>query len=117
MPFFKSLVIAIIATLLLTYFLGASFLDLLGIETEQNIYVKGEILEPIKAISMSALMSVFLIIATLMIVLSVFGSIIFILLLGVGAVFMLMVGTLWPILLAAIIFWLLAGSSKSKAHS
>ena len=121
MSFFKSLLLAIMATLLLTYFLGASFLEFFGMDAiaEVNIKdnIKGNIMEPIQAISVSALISVLLIIAGLAVVLSVFGSIFLVMVLIFGAVLMFMIGALWPILLVGFVIWLMVRDTSKAAYS
>lgn len=102
MTFLKSLVLAIFATIFLTYVLGISLLEMLDI----NVYMEGELIEPLKAISVSALAIVTLVFIALAIVLSVFGSLIFISLLIVGSVVMVAIGVFWPIILIALIIWL-----------
>lgn len=102
MTFFKSLLLAIFATLFLTYALGTSFLELLDI----NVYMDGELIEPLKAIGVSAVAMVILVLIAFAIVLSVFGSFIFISLLVVGSVAMIAIGVFWPVLLIAIAIWL-----------
>ncbi len=113
MSFFKSLLLAIFATLFLTYALGTSFLELLDI----NVYMDGELIEPLKAIGVSAVATVILMLIALAIVLSVFGSFIFISLLVLGAVAMVAIGVFWPVLLIAVVIWLVTRdkvSSKEK---
>ncbi len=110
MSFIKSLTLAIIATAFLTYVLGTSLIELLDID----VYMGEELIEPLKAISISALVVCLLVVAGLAIVLSVFGSIIFVGLLGVGAAIMLMVGVFWPILLIAFVVWLMVRDSSPK---
>lgn len=109
MTFFKSLLLAIFATLFLTYALGVGFLELLDI----NVYMDGELIEPLKAIGVSAVATVILVLAALAIVLSVFGSFVFISLLVVGAVVMAVVGVFWPVLLIAIVIWLITREKAS----
>ncbi len=103
MTFFKSLLLAIFATLFLTYALGTSFLELLDI----HVYMDGEVIEPLKAIGFSAMAVVALVLIALAIVLSVFGSFIFISLLVLGSVAMIAINVFWPVLFAAIAIWLL----------
>ncbi|MBL4822501.1 MAG: hypothetical protein JKX90_03120 [Colwellia sp.] len=110
MTFFKSLLLAIFATLFLTYVLGISFLELLDID----VYMDGELIEPLKAIGVSALASVILVLIALAIVLSVFGSFIFISLLILGSVAMVAIGVFWPVLLIAVVIWLV---TRNKADS
>jgi len=110
MSFFKSLLLAILATLFLTYVFGVSMTELFDID----LYIDNELVEPIKAISLSALAAVVLVIVALAIVLSVFGSMIFITLLVFGGVAMVMVGVFWPVLLIAAIIWLITGPSRKK---
>jgi len=110
MSFLKSLTLAIIATLFLTYVLGSSLIELLDI----NIYMEDKLIEPLQAISISALVIVVFVVAALAIVLSVFGSIIFLGLLGVGAAIMFTVGVFWPIFFIALVIWLMSRESKHE---
>lgn len=115
MSFFKSLLLAIFATLFLTYVLGVSFLELLDI----NVYMDGELIEPLKAIGVSAVATVTLVLIALAIVLSVFGSFIFISLLVLGGVAMVAIGVFWPVLLIAVVIWLVTrnkSTSKEEAQ-
>lgn len=102
MSFLKSLILAIIATLFITYVLGSSLLELLDVD----VYMGSELVEPLQAISISAVVSVILVLVALAIVLTVFGSLIFAVLLVVGSIVMLALGVFWPILLAALVIWL-----------
>jgi len=102
MSFFKSLILAIFATLFLTYVLGTSLLEVLNI----NVYMNGELIEPVKAIGVSAVVTVILVLVALAIILSVFGSLIFVGLLVAGSLAMVAVGIFWPVLLIAVVIWL-----------
>ena len=113
MTFFKSLLLAILATLFLTYVLGVSFLELLDI----NVYMDGELIEPLKAIGVSAMATVILVLIALAIVLSVFGSLIFIGFLIIGSLIMVAVGVFWPILLIAAIIWLMTINKSEKQYT
>ena len=113
MTFFKSLILAIVATLFLTYVLGVSFLELLDI----NVYMDGELIEPLKAIGVSAVATVILVLIALAIVLSVFGSLIFIGLLIAGSLIMLAVGVFWPVFLIAAIIWLVTKNKPEKEYA
>lgn len=113
MTFIKSLLLAIIATLFLTYVLGTSFLELFDI----NVYMDGESVEPLKAIGASAVASVILVLIALAIVLSVFGSVIFIGLLIAGSLVMVAIGILWPVLLIALAIWLLTRTKHNKENT
>ena len=110
MSFFKSLILAICATLFLTYALGISAIEMLDID----LYMGDRLVEPLKAISVSALVMVVLVIAAIAIVLSVFGSIIFILMLVFGGLAMVAVGVFWPVFLIAGVIWLLC---REKGHN
>jgi len=109
MSFFKSLLLAIFATFFLTYVLGISLLEMFDI----NITMNNELIEPLKAISVSALVVVVLVLVALAIVMSVFGSIIFIVMLVLGSLAMVAVGVFWPVFLIAAIIWLVS-SKKEK---
>ncbi|MDP7592435.1 MAG: hypothetical protein QF552_07020 [Litorilituus sp.] len=102
MSFFKSLILAIFATLFLTYVLGTSLLEVLNI----SVYMNGELIEPVKAIGVSAVVTVILVLVALAIILSVFGSLIFVGLLVAGSLAMVAVGIFWPVLLIAVVIWL-----------
>jgi hypothetical protein len=117
MSFFKSLLLAIITTVLLTYFLGASFLEFFGIDGVTDANIKDGVLAPIQAISVSALISVLLIIAGLAVVLSVFGSIFLVMMLVFGVVVMAMIGAFWPILLVGFVIWLMVRDTSKAAYS
>jgi len=110
MSFFKSLLLAIFATILLTYALGAGFFELLDID----IYMGHEHIEPLKAISISALVIVLLVLAAFAVVLSVFGSIILIVMLSLGAVGMVMIGIFWPVLLVALVIWVVTKDKRKQ---
>jgi hypothetical protein len=109
MSFFKSLFLAIFATLFLTYVLGVSFIDFFDVD----IYMGEQIVEPLKAISISALVMVLLVLVALAIAMSVFGSLIFIVMLLLGGGAMLLVGVFWPILLVAGVIWLTTRDKSS----
>ena len=112
MSFFKSLILAIFATLFLTYVLGSSFIEMLDID----VYMGDELIEPLKAISISAVVVVLLVLLALAIVLSVFGSLIFIAMLILGGFAMVMIGVFWPILLIAGIIWLITRDKKTVQY-
>jgi len=112
MTFFKSLVLAIFATIFLTYVFGTSFLQLFDI----NVYMDGELVEPLKAIGVSALATVILVLIALAIVLSVFGSLIFIGLLIAGAIAMVAIGVFWPVFLIAGVIWLVTRNKPAKQY-
>jgi hypothetical protein len=111
MSFFKSFLLAIIATLFLTYVLGISLIELLDVD----VYMGEKLIEPLKAISISALVVVSLVLVALAIVLSVFGSIIFVSMLIFGGVAMVMLGIFWPIFLIAVVIWLLTRDNTRTA--
>ncbi|WOH37102.1 hypothetical protein RI844_17295 [Thalassotalea fonticola] len=101
MTFFKSLLLAIIATLMLTYAFGISLIELFNV----SFYMGHQEVEPLKVISLSAIVAILLVFAALAIVLSVFGTIIFSILLVCGGVLMVGVGVFWPIILIAVLIW------------
>jgi hypothetical protein len=109
MSFFKSLCLAIFATLFLTYVLGVSFMELLDVD----IYMGEQVVEPLKAISFSALVVVLLVLVALAIAMSVFGSLIFIAMLLLGGGAMLFVGVFWPILIVAGVIWLVTRDKRT----
>jgi len=111
MSFFKSFMLAIIATLFLTYVLGISFIEMFNVD----LYVGEELIEPLKAISVSALIMVVLVIVAFAIVMSVFGSLIFICMMIFGAFAMVMIGVFWPVIFITFIIWLMARDKKQIA--
>lgn len=113
MTFFKSLLLALFATLFLTYVLGVSVLELLDI----NVYMDGQLIEPLKAIGVSALATIILVLIALAIVLSVFGSLIFIGILIAGSILMVAIGVFWPVLLIAVIIWLVTRNKSQIQYN
>ena len=113
MSFFKSLILAIIATLLLTYVLGASFLQWF----DAHLYLDDHHVEPFYAISVSALVAVVLVLIALAIVLSVFGSVIFIGLLIACSIATALLGIFWPVLVMALIIYWLFKDEKARTYS
>ncbi|MCI2284832.1 hypothetical protein L3081_17335 [Colwellia sp. MSW7] len=113
MTFFKSLLLAIFATLFLTYVLGTSFLEFLDID----VYMDGQLIEPLKAVGVSAVATVILVLIALAIVLSVFGSLIFIALLIAGSIVMVAIGIFWPVLLIALIIWLVTRNKSEIQYN
>ncbi|AZQ83046.1 hypothetical protein EKO29_02605 [Colwellia sp. Arc7-635] len=112
MSFFKALFLAIFATIFLTYVLGTSFIDLLNVD----IYMDEKLIEPLKAISISALVVVILVLVALAIAMSVFGSLIFVAMLVLGGCAMLLVGVFWPIFLAAGVIWLITRDKRAVQY-
>ncbi|KGJ88432.1 hypothetical protein [Thalassotalea sp. ND16A] len=102
MTFFKSLILAVFATIMLTYVFGVSIIEWFDI----SIYRDQHQVEPLKAISISALVMVVLVVAALAIVLSVFGTLIFACLLLCGGILLVGVGIFWPIFFIAMVIWL-----------
>jgi len=108
MSFFKACFLAVIATLFLTYVLGATLTELLDI----NVVIDDKVIEPLKVISVSALVAVFLVIAAIAIVVSVFGTVIFAGMLLLGGVFLFFLGIFWPFTLILIAAWLIVRDKK-----
>jgi hypothetical protein len=102
MTLIKSLMLAVIITLLLTYTMGASLLDWLAIEVTMN----HQLLEPMQAISTAAVIVVILVVLLLVIAFSVFGLLMFSAFIAAGAMLMLSFSFLWPIIIIAAIVWL-----------
>ncbi len=111
MSFFKSLFLAIFATLFITYALGVGLLELFDV----GIYLGEEMMEPLKAISISALIAVFIVLAALAIVFTVFGTIIFVGVIVAGALALGILGVFWPIFLAAFVIYIVC-RDKSQAQ-
>ena len=112
MSFFKSLCLAIFATMFLTYVLGTSLIELLDVD----IYIGEQLIEPLKAISISALVVVLLVLVALAIAMSVFGSLIFIVILVLGGGAMLLIGVFWPIILIAMVIWLVTRDKRTPQY-
>ncbi len=110
MSFFKSLTLAILATIFLTYVFGVGMLELM----DMHVMIDGEVMEPLKAIGVSALVVVILVVVALAIVLSVFGSLIFIGMVLFGSIAMVTVGVFWPILLMAVVIWIFSRNNSSR---
>lgn len=110
---FKSLVLAILATIFLTFVLGSSLIELLDVD----VYMGNQLIEPLKAISLSAIVVVLLVIAALAIVLSVFGTIIFVGLLVFGGIALALIGVFWPVLLIAGLIWLVVRDKPSPQYN
>jgi len=113
MSFFKSLILAIFATIFLTYVLGASMLELMNLD----VMIDGEVIEPLKAIGVSALVVVLLVVIALAIVLSVFGSLIFVGFVLFGSIAMVTLGVFWPILLMAVVIWLFSRNKQPRQYA
>lgn len=113
MSFIKSLLLAIAATLFITYVLGVSVLDLFDVD----IYMGDQLVEPLKTIGFAALIAVVLVVVALAIVLTVFGSMIFAGLLVIGGIGLVAVGVFWPIIMIALVLWLvLRENPKRTVH-
>mgnify|MGYP000270928802 CR=1 FL=1 len=110
---FKSLVLAILATIFLTFVLGSSLIELLDVD----VYMDNQLIEPLKAISLSAIVVVLLVVAALAIVLSVFGTIIFVGLLIFGGIALALIGVFWPVLLIAGLIWLVVRDKPSPQYN
>ncbi|WP_057832878.1 hypothetical protein [Colwellia sp. TT2012] len=113
MSFFKSLILAIVATIFLTYVFGVGMLEMMNV----HVMMDGEVIEPLKAIGVSALVVVLIVVIALAIVLSVFGSLIFICLVLCGSIAMVTIGVFWPILLMAVVIWLFSGNKDTKRYA
>jgi|GEM_PF-641239 len=110
MTFFKSLILAIIATIFLTYMFETSIVELLNVD----LYINDKLIEPITDFGISAFIVALITIVTLVIVLSVFGSLFFVGILGVGAIILSLIGLIWPMVLAAFIIWLVTKNSSNN---
>mgnify|MGYP006090934533 CR=1 FL=1 len=113
MSFFKSLILAILATIFLTYVFGVGMLEIINL----NVMIDGEVIEPLKAIGVSALVVMLLVIIALAMVLSVFGSLLFISLILLGSIAMVAIGVFWPIVLIALVIWLFSRNKNTKRYA
>lgn len=111
MSFLKSLLLAIIAIFILSYVFGLfsfashSFDNNAAALTHMHVVFNGEVLEPIKALGLSAVFVVLLFMLALVAVFSVFGGLFFIALFILGCVVMFTLSTFWPILMIAFAIW------------
>ena len=113
MSFFKSLILAIVATLFITYALGVGLLEVF----DMGITIGDEVVEPLQAIGVSALVAVLLVLAALAIVFTVFGSLIFVGMMVFGGIALCAIGVFWPILLVAVIIWLICRDKPQATYS
>lgn len=110
MSFFKSFLLAIIATVFLTYIFGASMVEMMNL----HVMVDGEAVAPLAAIGFSALVIAIMVVVALTIALSMFGGFIFLTLLIVGGIGMLFIGVFWPVLLIAVAIWLFSRNNQTR---
>ena len=103
MAFVKALIIAILVTLLITYFLGSSIFNVIGYGVAEH----ASWLESMKAINLSALAALFFIIVASVVVFAVFGTIIFIIGLVFLAIVLAILGAFWPVVLVACLLYFL----------
>ncbi|WP_371186807.1 hypothetical protein [Thalassotalea maritima] len=111
MKFFKALLLAIVVSVLLTWALGISTLELLGIGdalAEQHINL-------LSAVSYSALAVVVIGIVLTVILVSVFGLIAFIGISVVAGLLALGVGMAWPFILVAFVIYFCTRERPIKA--
>jgi hypothetical protein len=113
LSFFKSLILAILAAIFLTYVFGVGMLEVMNL----NVMIDGEVIEPLKAIGVSALVVMLLVIIALAMVLSVFGSLLFISLILLGSIAMVAIGVFWPIVLIALVIWLFSRNKNTKRYA
>ncbi|QBY03830.1 hypothetical protein E2K93_05295 [Thalassotalea sp. HSM 43] len=103
MSFLKALLLAIVATLVITWALGVSLIELFNV----SLYVEQQQIESWTAVSVAALIAVIVAIVTAAILVSVFGFVIFVLLSLFVALAALGIGLFWPVLLVALAIHLL----------
>jgi hypothetical protein len=104
----KSLMLAIFVTLFITCVLGISFIEMFNVD----LYVGQELIAPLKAISVSAMIMVIIVMLAFAIVISVFGSLIFIGMMLFGIFAMVMMGVFWPVIFITLIIWLMVRDKK-----
>jgi small-conductance mechanosensitive channel len=105
MAFLKSLIIAVFATIVLTYFFGVTLIEWFNIDLNLSGGFAQDSIEPLKKISVSAILAVVLLIVAVIIVFSVFGTIIVATFLSIGLILMLLLGAFWPIVFIGLIIW------------
>ncbi len=110
MSFIKALFLAIIATIFLTYVFGHGLIEMLNV----NVYMDERLTDPIKSISIAALIVMIIFMAASAIILSVFGSILFISMLVFGVIAIVTLGVFWPIFLVVTILWLLSRDKRNN---
>lgn len=113
MSFFKSLLLAVLATVFLTYLFGASMIEMMNL----HVMIDGESVAPLTAIGFSALVVAVMVVIALTITLSMFGGLIFIALLAVGSIGMFFIGIFWPVLLMALVIWLFSRNGQAREYA
>jgi hypothetical protein len=111
MSFSKSLLLALLATLFITYVLGYSMTQWLGV----SVYMDGEFIEPLQAISFSALVAMLLVIIAGAIFVSIFGVVLFAVCLVCGSIVLAFLGVFWPVLAVALLLYWLTKPTSSQA--
>ncbi|TKB45302.1 hypothetical protein [Thalassotalea mangrovi] len=103
MSFAKSLILAILATLLLTYLFGNTVFSWL----DMDIVVDDHVVEPIEGIAIAALVGIILFVVGLAVFISVFGTLILVVLGALIGLAFVGLTVFWPVLLVGFIVWLL----------
>lgn len=112
MAFFKALIIAILVTLFITYFLGTSILDFI----EYGTLSHASWLESMKTINLSALATLSIIVLVSFALLTVFGTIILLVALCLGAIILFMLGAFWPLILIACVLYYLCRDKRDDDY-
>ncbi|MDN3653774.1 hypothetical protein QWY77_13595 [Thalassotalea ponticola] len=111
MNFFKALALAIVATVVITWALGTSLIELFNI----SLYVDQQVVSSWAAVSVAALVAVVVALVTAAILVSVFSLVIFLLLALFVGLAVMGLGVFWPVLLLAFIVYLLSSNRSSAA--
>lgn len=112
MSFLKALIIAILVTVLITYFLGASILDFIGYHAVDH----KSWLESIKTINLSALATLAIIVLVSFVLLTVFGTVVLFVALCFGAILLIVLGAFWPFILIACVLYFLCRDKKGDDY-
>lgn len=113
MSFIKCFLLAIIATVFLTYVFGANMIEILNL----HVMIDGESVAPLTAIGFSALVVAVMVVIALTIALSMFGGLIFLSLLVIGGIGMAFIGVFWPVLLIAVAIWLFSRNKQTHEYA
>lgn len=110
MSFFTSFLLAVLATVFLTFVFGTSMVEMMNL----HVMIDGEALAPLTAIGFSALVVAIMVVIALTIALSMFGGLIFVALLVLGGIGMVFIGVFWPVLLMAVVIWLFSRNHNNR---
>ena len=112
MSFIKSLLIAVLATVLITYFLGTTLLELLGIQLEQFETWRVSM----EAINMSALGGIAIALVIALVLFTVFGVFILVFTLILSCIAFAIVGAFWPMIIVAMLIYFICRNKTPRVQ-